>query len=65
MHQDDPEFGLRVLADETGDAGEAMSDRTEWKAPIVSQPVWNVALRQRAAPSLGTQLLVIDSVARH
>ena len=27
-HQDDPEFGHRLLADEACDAGEAMSDRT-------------------------------------
>ncbi|WP_435748805.1 IS3 family transposase [Microbacterium sp. PMB16] len=30
-HQDDPEFGHRLLADEARDAGEAMSDRTAWR----------------------------------
>ncbi len=37
-HRDDPEFGHRLLADEAGDAGEAMSDRTAWK--ITSENGW-------------------------
>ncbi len=30
-HKDDPEFGHRLLADEAGDAGESMADRTAWR----------------------------------
>lgn len=30
-HQDDPEFGHRLLADEARDAGEPMADRTAWR----------------------------------
>lgn len=30
-HQDDPEFGDRLLADEARQAGEAMADRTAWR----------------------------------
>ncbi|TQK76521.1 transposase InsO family protein [Rarobacter incanus] len=30
-HQDDPELGHRLLADEARDEGEAMSDRTAWR----------------------------------
>jgi len=30
-HQDDPEFGHRLLADEARQAGEAMADRTAWR----------------------------------
>ena len=30
-HQDDPEFGHRLLADEARDVGEAMADRTAWR----------------------------------
>ena len=30
-HQDDPEFGYRLLADEAGNAGERMADRTAWR----------------------------------
>lgn len=37
-HRDDPEFGHRLLADEVGDAGEPMSDRTAWK--ITSENGW-------------------------
>ena len=37
-HQDDPEFGHRLLADEARDAGEGMSDRTAWK--IASANGW-------------------------
>ncbi len=35
-HQDDPEFGHRLLADEARDAGEAMSDRTAWRISSVN-----------------------------
>ena len=31
VHQDDPEFGHRLLADEARQAGEAMADRTAWR----------------------------------
>ena len=37
-HKDDPEFGHRLLADEAGDAGEPMSDRTAWR--ITSANGW-------------------------
>lgn len=37
-HKDDPEFGNRLLADEAGDAGEAMADRTAWR--IASANGW-------------------------
>ncbi|WP_447949597.1 IS3 family transposase [Microbacterium aurum] len=37
-HQDDPEFGHRLLADEAREAGEAMSDRTAWR--IASTNGW-------------------------
>lgn len=37
-HQDDPEFGHRLLADEAREAGEAMSDRTAWR--IASANGW-------------------------
>ena len=37
-HQDDPEFGHRLLADEARDAGEGMSDRTAWR--IASTNGW-------------------------
>lgn len=37
-HQDDPEFGHRLLADEARDNGEAMSDRTAWR--IASRNGW-------------------------
>jgi transposase InsO family protein len=37
-HQDDPEFGHRLLADEARDNGEAMSDRTAWR--IASSNSW-------------------------
>lgn len=37
-HQDDPEFGYRLLADEARRVGEAMSDRTAWK--ITSTNSW-------------------------
>ncbi|NYJ65789.1 transposase InsO family protein [Pseudoclavibacter chungangensis] len=37
-HQEDPEFGHRLLADEARDAGEAMSDRTAWR--IASSNGW-------------------------
>ena len=30
-HQDDPEFGHRLLADEARDVGEAMADRSAWR----------------------------------
>ena len=30
-HQDDPEFGHRLLADEARDAGQPMADRTAWR----------------------------------
>ncbi|MBG6184902.1 transposase InsO family protein [Arthrobacter sp. CAN_A214] len=36
VHADDPEFGHRLLADETRDAGEAMVDRTAWRIPAVN-----------------------------
>lgn len=37
-HQDDPEFGHRLLADEARDAGESMADRTAWR--ICSEQGW-------------------------
>ena len=37
-HQDDPEFGHRLLADQAREAGEGMSDRTAW--PITSAHGW-------------------------
>lgn len=37
-HQDDPEFGHRLLADEACDAGEQMADRTAWR--ITSENGW-------------------------
>ena len=37
-HQDDPEFGHRLLADEARDHGEAMADRTAWR--IASTNGW-------------------------
>ncbi|MFK4791669.1 IS3 family transposase [Microbacterium sp. ZW T5_56] len=37
-HQDDPEFGHRLLADEAREAGEAMADRTAWR--ITSENQW-------------------------
>jgi len=37
-HQDDPEFGHRLLADEARDNGEAMADRTAWR--IASENGW-------------------------
>ncbi|WP_460524419.1 IS3 family transposase, partial [Humibacter antri] len=37
-HQDDPEFGHRLLADEARDAGQAMADRTAWR--IASENGW-------------------------
>lgn len=37
-HQDDPEFGHRLLADEARDAGETMADRTAWR--ICSEQGW-------------------------
>ncbi|MFZ2509545.1 MAG: IS3 family transposase [Gordonia sp. (in: high G+C Gram-positive bacteria)] len=37
-HQDDPEFGHRLLADEARDNGEAMADRTAWR--IASANGW-------------------------
>ena len=37
-HQDDPEFGYRLLADEAREAGEVMSDRTAWQ--ITSENGW-------------------------
>lgn len=37
-HQDDPEFGHRLLADQARDAGEGMSDRTAWR--IASRNGW-------------------------
>ena len=37
-HQDDPEFGHRLVADEARDNGEAMSDRTAWR--IASANGW-------------------------
>ncbi len=37
-HVDDPQFGHRLLADEAGDAGETMCDRTAWK--ICSDNGW-------------------------
>lgn len=37
-HQDDPQFGHRLLADEATGAGEVMCDRTAWK--ICSQNQW-------------------------
>lgn len=30
-HRDDPEFGHRLLADETTVCGQAMTDRTAWR----------------------------------
>jgi len=30
-HEDDPEFGYRLLADEARDAGQDLCDRTAWK----------------------------------
>lgn len=37
-HQDDPEFGHRLLADEARDVGESMADRTAWR--ICSEQGW-------------------------
>jgi putative transposase len=37
-HEDDPEFGHRLLADEARDAGEPMADRTAWT--ITSENGW-------------------------
>ncbi|ODA90104.1 transposase [Leifsonia xyli subsp. xyli] len=37
-HQNDPEFGHRLLADEARDAGEAMANRTAWR--ITSANGW-------------------------
>ena len=37
-HQDDPEFGHRLLTDEARDNGEAMADRTAWR--IASTNGW-------------------------
>jgi putative transposase len=37
-HQDDPEFGYRLLVDEACDVGEAMADRTAWR--ICSELGW-------------------------
>ena len=37
-HQDDPEFGHRLLADEAREKGETMSDRTAWR--IASENGW-------------------------
>lgn len=37
-HQDDPEFGHRLLADEARETGVAMSDRTAWR--IASANGW-------------------------
>ena len=37
-HQDDPQFGHRLLADEARDSGQDMCDRTAWK--ICSENQW-------------------------
>ena len=37
-HEDDPEFGYRLLADEARDAGQQMCDRTAWR--VCSEHGW-------------------------
>lgn len=37
-HEDDPEFGYRLLADEARDAGQDLCDRTAWK--VCSEHGW-------------------------
>jgi len=46
-HRDDPEFGYRLLADEAGQAGEAMCDRTAWR--ICSDLGWFSAFGKKRA----------------
>jgi len=41
-HQDDPEFGYRLLADEARDAGHAMAERTAWRICRANQ-WWSVS----------------------
>ena len=50
-HQDDPEFGHRLLADEARAAGELMSDRTAWK--IASENAWFSAFGKKKARGKG------------
>ncbi len=50
-HQDDPEFGHRLLADEARAAGEPMSDRTAWK--IASENAWFSAFGKKKARGKG------------
>jgi transposase InsO family protein len=50
-HQDDPEFGYRLLADEARDAGKAMADRTAWK--ICSDNGWWSAFGKKKARGKG------------
>ena len=44
-HHDDPEFGYRFLADEAGEAGEVMAERTAWR--ICSNNRWWSAFGKR------------------
>ena len=46
-HQDDPEFGYRLLADEARDAGESMADRTAWRI-CSAQGWWSVFGKKKA-----------------
>lgn len=50
-HQDDPEFGHRLLADEARAAGESMCDRTAWK--IASENAWFSAFGKKKARGKG------------
>ncbi|MGO2112420.1 MAG: IS3 family transposase, partial [Pseudoclavibacter sp.] len=45
-HQDDPEFGHRLLADEARETGEAMSDRTAWRIASANG-LWSVFGKKR------------------
>ncbi|OKH64135.1 integrase [Mycobacterium sp. SWH-M3] len=44
-HREDPEFGYRFLADEAGDAGQVMAERTAWR--ICSDNRWWSAFGKR------------------
>ena len=50
-HQDDPEFGHRLLADEARAAGESMCDRTAWK--IASENAWFSVFGKKKARGKG------------
>src|SRR5699024_755401 len=45
-HRHDPEFGHRLLADEAGEAGEPMADRTAWRITSVNG-WWSVFGKKR------------------